>query len=472
MKLKRVAIELISGLLIAAIFIGILSLMPSRLMAYDPGGFYGIKTVGYSGSGSPLMVRASSVSGPILVGKYYGESIISNATYYGTIAITNNSTANTTGCSVNLTSLSTTLINDFGVGTDFDEVAIRNSYGEDVKFMPGNGANPWIFWVPSIGQNEIIYNTLYVGNTSLSSTKYYFPGTTGMAVTDDASLEPGDNFTISFTGYLDTSATGIIVNKPTASVNITTGSGNVSVVVQASRFLSTVVTSGYHNVTLSVNSTDCELYIDGVRSDNTTGAATNDYAGNWQIGSSTTPYMESCNITVGGVLKGSWVWEYGATFTDASGYSNTGTPTFRTTSSDADVSAVLLSFLPISPAQSTVSSNTSWPQLLTAVPDEPGALFSNNTSPGFFFAGIFNGVLDTANIPRSFFWQNFCFLIIIAAGILTFRIQPSLLIKSIIMLALIVLFAMEGTNVFGMFVAIYFGLFAAGVILFSRSYGF
>lgn len=63
------------------------------------------------------------------------------------------------------------------------------------------------------------------------------------------------------------------------------------------------------------------------------------------------PYMEYQKIWIDGVLQQHIVWEYDTTFTDLSGKGHDATPSFRIASSDADVSAELVSFLPISEAK-------------------------------------------------------------------------------------------------------------------------
>ena len=412
-------------------------------------------------------------------------SDITDALYYGTIAISNSSTANTTGLSVNMTSLSDTLIDNFGVTTAFDRVAVRNSTGADVKYMPGYGVSPWMFWVPTIGENSNINYTIYVGESDLVSTKFYFPGSDNLTVSDAASLEPAASVNISLTGYInpevggdtylvwhaDTINGGFGIVNP-ISGNITARILGAGLVWTASASTNTS-TSGEYNVSVTYNGTHLCLYTGG------TLVATTAYSGSipnsfsdWAIGNiNLTPYILSCNITVGGVLKGSWKWNYGATFPDDSGNGNTATPSYRATSSDADVSANLTSFSPIAPAVSTVSTNATWPQMVTDVPDEPATLYSENTSPGFFFASIFNVGLDAGGIPRAFFWHNFSFLIIIAAGMLVFRMHPSLFIKAVVMSALMIMFALEGINAYGMFTVIYFIFFCTGILILSRSYG-
>ena len=194
------------------------------------------------------------------------------------------------------------------------------------------------------------------------------------------------------------------------------------------------------------------------------------------IGSLAVPYIISANITVGGVLKGSWAWQYGATFTDASGYGNTATPSFRTTSSAASVNATLASFLPVNQAVSSISANSTWGQMVTEVPTQPGTTYTENATPGIFFQPIIHAIWPESGLPESFFWYSFAFAIITMAGLGVFYFfagkgQSALLIKVIVMMAFIIFFSLPGPNIFGMYLAIYFGMFSFGVLVLSRSYG-
>ncbi len=77
-----------------------------------------------------------------------------------------------------------------------------------------------------------------------------------------------------------------------------------------------------------------------------------DNANDWAVlENGSMPYMESHEITIGGTQAQFIEWEYAATFTDQSANSNDATPTFRTDSSDADVTADMVRFAPISEAQ-------------------------------------------------------------------------------------------------------------------------
>jgi hypothetical protein len=183
----------------------------------------------------------------------------------------------------------------------------------------------------------------------------------------------------------------------------------------------------------------------------------------------------SASIGVGASIKGSWAWQYGATFTDLSGNGNTATPVFRTTSSDSDVSASLISYSPINLSVADAGTISTWPSMITAAPDQPATMYTENTTPGIFFASFIHSIWPST-IPESFFWYNFAFLIILLAGMGVFMLvaskgQNGLLLKMIVTAVLMIFFALPGPNVYGMYVVIYYIMFCFGVIVLSRNYG-
>ncbi len=131
-------------------------------------------------------------------------SDISSATYFGTIVISNNSTAETEViATMDLSSQG--LIDNGWVDTAFTRTAMRNGAGADVPFMPSiNATIPWCMWVPAIGADTNINYILYFGSDNMVATKYYFPGPGGMVVVDDTTLELSDNFTQTTAGYINT----------------------------------------------------------------------------------------------------------------------------------------------------------------------------------------------------------------------------------------------------------------------------
>lgn len=181
-------------------------------------------------------------------------------------------------------------------------------------------------------------------------------------------------------------------------------------------------------------------------------------------------YLGSYNINVDGTDVCTIPWSYGATLEDQSGNGNDATPTFRTTSSDADVSAELTEYLPYAEADAEAVP-IGYGTIFDEAPEQPETAYSENTSPGIFFAPALNAIIDITPIPRSFFWYNFAFCIIILSGMVTWRIHQSLILKAIVMTAFMILFALPGINIYGMYTVIYFSFFNFGLIVMSRSYG-
>lgn len=151
---------------------------------------------------SPIAVLASDISG---------------ARYYGTIIVSNNSSA-TTNVAVNCTISTQVLIDGGYLNSSANNCVVRSSAGADLPFMPAvNASYPWCIWVPAIGQNAHLSDILYTANSTGGEIRY-FPGVTGMTTADSASLEPGDNFTIEQKAWwdTDTGANKFAVYKPEA----------------------------------------------------------------------------------------------------------------------------------------------------------------------------------------------------------------------------------------------------------------
>ena len=188
------------------------------------------------------------------------------------------------------------------------------------------------------------------------------------------------------------------------------------------------------------------------------------------------PFMEYASVNVSGALAGYWEWEYGATFSDLSANSNTATPTFRTASSDADVSAELVSFQPIVTSQASENVSSEWPSPYT-VPSTPTTMYTDNARPtGIFFEPLVHTLWGLTDLPDSFFWYNFAFAIILTVGMLTQLFfaanrYNALLLKCIVMGAVMVFFALEGINIYGMYIVIYWALWCFGILVISRNYG-
>jgi len=174
-------------------------------------------------------------------------SDISAAVNQGRITVTNNSTAETNVATV-FTANTTAWIANSLMNSSANNTAIRTSSGADVAYMPGYGpdGNPWALFVASIGADTQLIDLLFTGgSTDMASKLRYFPGSGGMTIDDDASMEPSDNFSDSWSGYINTTANGSnqrIVSKteafevyvsPSVSGNITAAFVQVGEVIQA-----------------------------------------------------------------------------------------------------------------------------------------------------------------------------------------------------------------------------------------------
>lgn len=198
----------------------------------------------------------------------------------------------------------------------------------------------------------------------------------------------------------------------------------------------------------------------------------------WYIGyAAATPYVNSARMYVDhSSLEASWAWNYGATFTDLAGNGHTATPTFRTSSSDADVTLSLLDFGPVSPAQVSTEIATEWSTMITDAPDEPSTAFTEESTPGVIGANLIHSVFNYVGLPDSLFWYPFTFFTIIMGGMLVFGLfaskgQTALIIQFGVMLMLMVMWAVPGPNVYGFYVVLYFLFWSFGILVMSKSYG-
>jgi len=206
------------------------------------------------------------------------------------------------------------------------------------------------------------------------------------------------------------------------------------------------IESGDHVVKVTAGGTDLKIYIDDVEEDSAalSGVSVIDNSNDWsflQNGSMT--YMEYHKITVSGSLKQHIEWENSTTFTDLSGNSNSATPTFRTTSSDADVSATILSFGAIEQSEMTGYESGEAPEVFTEVPvvDSMHEELNVSNLPG---ADFFNEMLDNAGVPRSLFWFPIIFGQAIIAGMVVYYFAKDALIMSVTSGAVLIFFAAMG----------------------------
>ena len=271
---------------------------------------------------------------------------------------------------------------------------------------------------------------------------------------------------------LDT--TGLVYNLPT-----TEGTGDPvdtigSLTMTATATWTQSLSLGVDNLNLSSDSS-----VMGASVPNTTA--------NWTFfENNAMPYVEAANITVGGNLRFSFAgWEYAETFTDASGGGNTMTPSFRTTSSDADVSTALISFAPITLASAIGNATSQWPSIMADAPDEPSTAYSEKITPGIFFAPLVHTIAEfgagswsrsSAVVLEQLFWYGFAFFFIMLASIGTYyafaaNAKEALFVKIFATAGVMIFFALPGINIYGLYVPMYYIFFATGILMLKKDFG-
>ncbi len=211
-------------------------------------------------------------------------SNVTDATYSGTVRITNNSTA-TTIVSTNLSLNTQNLIDALLCSSNLSNVALQTNGGADTAFMPArNGTSSWCVYVPTIGEDAYLDYKLYTGgNTSMNGTIRYFPGSGGMTAEDDATMELGDNFTFLWSGFINTAnGTGSLADKPSTFWAGTSGntSGTIGVAIAGANLANaTLVPNGDGDETNIPNVTGAATHWQAVLTDD--GATSNVYAANF-----------------------------------------------------------------------------------------------------------------------------------------------------------------------------------------------
>ncbi len=199
------------------------------------------------------------------------------------------------------------------------------------------------------------------------------------------------DFKIYYTPYLTTSAAGV-------------NSGNHTVIAE--------LTPSW--LTLTVDSTSNQTASDSFD--------ITDNSENWTwFQNDVMRYVESCNITVGGVTRQSISWQYSDVFYDASENGNTAYPTFRTESSNPFVSAALVSFVPTQQAAVTTFILSSISDIFTSNPDALAQAYTETPATGVegLIAPI-NEILDAGEIPQALWWFPFILIGICLIGLLIY----------------------------------------------------
>lgn len=164
-----------------------------------------------------------------------------------------------------------------------------------------------------------------------------------------------------------------------------------------------------------------KINIDSVQEGVAGGVSVPNSSANWTLcEAAATPYVEYTKILIGGVLQSHIEWEYDTTFSDISGNSHDATPTFRTTSSDADVSATLLSFGPVSEAKADVLELYDPVDILTGDPTAPSQLYTDLDTSKIIGGEAVDAMLAASDTPKMLWWFPFIFIGICIIGFLVY----------------------------------------------------
>ncbi len=141
----------------------------------------------------------------------------------------------------------------------------------------------WWTYADSIGQNEQVSYTLYLGgSTDFQTFHYLFPGMAGITTPDDPTIELGGTFTVEWVGYLDPDSSGDLVNKASAFRVYWSAPGVLTLAINGSDITAvTSITAAERTVTVVSDSTNVSLSVSGVGSATASAVSVTDNGSDW-----------------------------------------------------------------------------------------------------------------------------------------------------------------------------------------------
>ena len=120
--------------------------------------------------------------------------------------------------------------------TDYSNVEFCSGSGSPMAFMPIPETDGWAFYYPwSLSESSQTNCVVYMGGPDMSAPLRYLPGTAGASTPDAAGLEPGNNFDIELTGYIDTSEGPLVAKLSALTVFCSSGELVINVPVPSDR---------------------------------------------------------------------------------------------------------------------------------------------------------------------------------------------------------------------------------------------
>ena len=189
------------------------------------------------------------------------------------------------------------------------------------------------------------------------------------------------------------------------------------------------------------------------------------------------PYMEYVEVTVDGVQRGYWEWENDTTFTDQSGNGNDATPTFRTASSDADVSAYISEQTSLVTTANPSSAALGGWTMITEIPDEPSGIYDEGGT-SFPWGTEIEEMANKMRLPKEVFLFPLAFGTAILIGCVAFGlthrqkmgIKGSLLIMCFVIEGVLIVWYKVGGGVIPGWSLVPFGLIAVLLLLWKNPY--
>jgi hypothetical protein len=216
-----------------------------------------------------------------------------------------------------------------------------------------------------------------------------------------------------------------------------------------------------------------ELYIDEVLEDSTSAIEIADNSNDWVVAANgSMPYLNYYKHSVDGVLKQEIEWQYSDTFADLSGSGNNANPTFRTTSSDLDVSAEVISLQPLKTGATPINvMSESW-KLIKGDIEEPGKIYSDSDM-SFIGAGVITEFAYSTSMPLILLVNIYAFGLALLAGLAIYGLTMgamknrtgSVFMQSLASLVILVYFVVCGDGVIPGFILLPFALEAIACIL-------
>lgn len=347
---------------------------------------------------------------------------IDDAPYYGTITITNNGTAGTI-VSANISNINTDeLIDNHFLSSSANDCAVISG-GSDLNFMPGYDTSPWIIFLNYIGAYTSDTAIAFLPNAA--GNIRWFPGTNGGTTSYNAAITPngGTSWDIRISAYFDMSSGSnkdVYYDANLCRIYVSTanvmkleflggGGGSISCAMATGEHTLRV----YQDIPGGVG----EIFIDGASSVNGSCAvagttpATVTYVRNGVC-----PFVEYIETRKNGVITQRIEWEYDTTFHDSVNSYDV-TPTFRTSSSDADVSAVLTSFNPVSQPTAPTYVIGSGADFLSDNITVSGNFTTGNTSLSYPGGAVIKAIASATATPSQFPETIIATFIILAVSI-------------------------------------------------------